>query len=199
MNEKFFDLKSEKQDRIINAALYLFAVNGYKHASTDEMVRTAGISKGLLFHYFGSKAGLYAYLVDFSVKYMLYEFKRVIGEETDYFDYNDRLELAKANVLGTYPYMNIFVQNALTADDVSDDLLISEAIASYTATMKEYSSRLVRPSFAAGVDAGKVDKLITYTSRGLTEEFLTTGSMRAEDLYKQISEYLKMIRTMTVA
>ena len=52
MNEKFFDLKKEKQDRMINAALKAFAVNGYKRASTDEIVKDAGISKGLLFHYF---------------------------------------------------------------------------------------------------------------------------------------------------
>ena len=53
MNEKFFDLKKEKQDRMINASLKLFAINGYKHASTDDIVNEAGISKGLLFHYFG--------------------------------------------------------------------------------------------------------------------------------------------------
>ena len=38
MNEKFFDLKKEKQDRMINAALKIFAKNGYRHASTDDMV-----------------------------------------------------------------------------------------------------------------------------------------------------------------
>ena len=51
MNGKFFDLNKEKQDRMINAALKVFAINGYRHASTDEIVREAGISKGLLFHY----------------------------------------------------------------------------------------------------------------------------------------------------
>ena len=35
MNEKFFDLNREKQDRMINAALRIFAQNGYRHASTD--------------------------------------------------------------------------------------------------------------------------------------------------------------------
>ena len=50
MNEKFFDLKKEKQDRMINAALKVFALNGYRHASTDDIVREAAISKGLLFH-----------------------------------------------------------------------------------------------------------------------------------------------------
>ena len=29
MNGKFFDLKKEKQDRMINAALKVFAINGY--------------------------------------------------------------------------------------------------------------------------------------------------------------------------
>ena len=70
MNAKFFDLKKEKQDRMINAALKCFALCGYKHASTDEMVKEAAISKGLLFHYFGSKQGVYLFVYDYSVRYI---------------------------------------------------------------------------------------------------------------------------------
>ena len=62
MNDKFFDLKKEKQDRMINGALKVFALNGYQKASTDDIVKEAEISKGLLFHYFGSKAGLYIFV-----------------------------------------------------------------------------------------------------------------------------------------
>ena len=66
MNEKFFDLAREKQDRMINGAIEVFAKNGYKHASTDDMVKTVGVSKGLWFHYFGSKVGRsYPYLTIF--------------------------------------------------------------------------------------------------------------------------------------
>ena len=50
MNNRFFELPKEKQDRFINAALQIFAKNGYKKASTDEIVKAASISKGLLFH-----------------------------------------------------------------------------------------------------------------------------------------------------
>ncbi len=39
----------------MNAAISIFATQGYAHASTDEIVKRAGISKGLLFHYFISK------------------------------------------------------------------------------------------------------------------------------------------------
>ena len=35
MNEKFFDLKKEKHDRMINVSLKVFAASGYAHASTD--------------------------------------------------------------------------------------------------------------------------------------------------------------------
>ena len=66
MNEKFFDLKKEKQDRIINASFEIFSENGYLHASTDDIVKKAEISKGLLFHYFISKIGLYTFLYDYA-------------------------------------------------------------------------------------------------------------------------------------
>ena len=66
MNSKFFDLKKEKQDRMINAALKVFALQGYRHGSTDDIVREAAVSKGLLFHYFGSKLGVYCFIYDYN-------------------------------------------------------------------------------------------------------------------------------------
>ena len=42
MNEKFFDLAREKQDRMINGAIEVFAKNGYKHASTDDHAKKQG-------------------------------------------------------------------------------------------------------------------------------------------------------------
>ena len=62
MNEKFFDLKKEKQDRMINASLKIFAMNGYGHASTDDIVKEAGISKGLLFFFQVKKFFVHVFL-----------------------------------------------------------------------------------------------------------------------------------------
>ncbi len=81
MNEKFFDLKKEKQDRMINASLKVFAMNGYAHASTDDIVREAGISKGLLFHYFVSKLGLYSFIYDYSIRYVILELTTGVDKE----------------------------------------------------------------------------------------------------------------------
>jgi len=68
LNEKFFTLSPEKQARITNAALEVFARNDYKHASTDDIAAKAGISKGLLFYYFRNKQSLYLYLYDYALE-----------------------------------------------------------------------------------------------------------------------------------
>ena len=99
MNDKFFDLKKDKQDRIINAALQVFALNGYRHASTDDIVKLASISKGLLFHYFESKLGLYVFLYEYSSRFMLLEFSREIKEtDNDLFLLMKKMETGRMRV-----------------------------------------------------------------------------------------------------
>lgn len=65
MYESFERLNPEKRDAILCAAMDEFAARGYTLASTNEIVKGAGISKGSLFHYFGDKKGLFVYLCDF--------------------------------------------------------------------------------------------------------------------------------------
>ena len=68
LERKIFTLSPEKQARITNAALEVFARNDYKHASTDDIAAKAGISKGLLFYYFRNKQSLYLYLYDYALE-----------------------------------------------------------------------------------------------------------------------------------
>ena len=113
MNEKFFDLSREKQDRMINGALEVFAKNGYKHARTDDMVKAVDVSKGLWFHYFGSKAGLYTFVYGYSVKYMILELSSAMdAQEKDYFEVVRQMEYTKMRVSKSYPYMNLFLQES---------------------------------------------------------------------------------------
>ena len=126
MNEKFFDLKKEKQDRMINAALKVFASNGYKHASTDDIVTEAGISKGLLFHYFGSKLGLYTFLFDYSTRFLKLELTTgVLSSADDYFEIRKQMEFAKMQVLKNYPYMQQFLERC-AAENVGEALMATE-------------------------------------------------------------------------
>ncbi len=60
--DKFNALPQEKRERILNAAFREFGKYGYDKTSMEQVAVEAGISKGMVFHYFGSKRGLYELL-----------------------------------------------------------------------------------------------------------------------------------------
>jgi AcrR family transcriptional regulator len=64
-NNSFTHLDRDKQEAIRNACLEEFVHAGYSGASTNVMCKKAGISKGLLFYYFGNKKELFLYLTDY--------------------------------------------------------------------------------------------------------------------------------------
>ena len=195
MNEKFFDLHREKQDRMINAALRVFAKNGYRHASTDVIVREAGISKGLLFHYFTNKIGLFSFLFDYSVKYMLFEFERMISaKEKDYFVICREMEKAKLNVLRSYPYMNEFIEKSLLENQIDIIETIEESKNLYLNTLNRYLAQGTSLSLCDGLSKTRLNALIRYTVDGLTKDQLHTNSFQPEMLYEQICDYLDTIK-----
>lgn len=66
--QAFEKLSEEERGRIISACVREFAHQGYSAASTNNIVKQLGIPKGSLFYWFGSKDGLYLYLVDMAMK-----------------------------------------------------------------------------------------------------------------------------------
>jgi AcrR family transcriptional regulator len=64
MFENFTRIPAEEQKRIMDACLEEFSQHGYQQASTNAIVKKAGIPKGTLFYYFGNKKNLYLYLLD---------------------------------------------------------------------------------------------------------------------------------------
>ncbi|MCM1123021.1 MAG: TetR/AcrR family transcriptional regulator [Eubacterium sp.] len=195
MNEKFFDLKKEKQDRMINASLKLFATNGYKHASTDDIVTEAGISKGLLFHYFGSKIGLYTFLYDYSVRFMKLELTTgVSSSASDYFEIRKQIEFAKMQVLKNYPYMQQFLDRCVS-ENVSEALMATEkqrsVIQDIYAVLKNQSDRSL---FIDGISFEKLDAMLDYTITGLMCTHFLDDSFHPEMLYEETVSYLNMMR-----
>ena len=55
---RFELLRQTSKERIENAALELFAHNGYGHTSISQIAKEAGISKGLMYNYYESKEAL---------------------------------------------------------------------------------------------------------------------------------------------
>lgn len=55
--------KQQRREQILDIALDLFIRKGFYGTSTREISKTAGISSGLMFHYFDSKEALYLALL----------------------------------------------------------------------------------------------------------------------------------------
>ena len=56
--------KVATRDRILQAALQVFAQKGYHRASVDDIVHASGTSKGAVYHHFPNKEALFLALVD---------------------------------------------------------------------------------------------------------------------------------------
>lgn len=195
MNGKFFDLKKEKQDRMINAALKVFALHGYRHASTDDIVREAAISKGLLFHYFGSKLGVYSFIYDYSVRYMTLELSTTVDRKaTDMFTLMKQVECARMHAMRGYPYMQQFLNRSM-AEDVSEALLAIEdkrniLTDAYDAIISQMNFEELPPE----VDGEKLRKMLDFTIKGLMTERFQDASFQPEMLYEEIVDYLDMMK-----
>lgn len=197
MNDKFFELVKDKQDRMINAALKVFAMQGYKHASTDDIVKEAGISKGLLFHYFESKLGVYEFIYEYSVRYMVLELGTMVSRsEANLFEVMKQVEFARMNAMREYPYMQQFLNRAMS-EDVGEVLLATEEKRSILE--EEYSrikSQIRFTGFPTGVDGRKLQKMMDFTIKGLLTERFMDNSFQPEMFYEEVVEYLDMMKTL---
>ena len=199
MNEKFFDLKKEKQDRIMSAAMEMFAQIGYTHASTDDMVKRAHISKGLLFHYFGSKLGLYAFLYDYCVRFMQLEFSRVIPEdENDFFRLQDLMCAAWFDAVRQYPYIRLFILSGEHETDAEALQEIREKRETYRAMWNGLSERYGTLTVNGGIPAGNVEAMLWYTLDGMMEDMDKENEGWTETYVNNARTVLEMVRRMAV-
>lgn len=194
MNSKFFDLKKEKQDRIINAALKVFALQGYRHGSTDDIVREAGISKGLLFHYFESKLGVYRFIYDYSIRYMNLELRSTVSpKEKDLFGVMKQVECARMHAMKGYPYMQQFLNRSLAEDSYEALLSVEEKKNSLEETYAVIDSQIDYGLLPSGIDGEKLRKMLDFTVKGLMTERFQDASFQPDMLYQEICGYLDMM------
>ena len=94
--EYFEALPPEKRRRVVNAALEAFGRYGYQKTSAEQIAQSAGIGKGMLFRYFGSKQGIYAYLFEYVRAFLAKWFDGLPGAvfQRDYIEqYRDMIKI----------------------------------------------------------------------------------------------------------
>jgi len=198
MNEKFFDLAREKQDRMINGAIEVFAKNGYKHASTDDMVKVVGVSKGLWFHYFGSKEGIYVFVYDYCVKYMLLELSTIVDEnEKDYFELMKQIAMTKTKVGKSYPYLTIFLEEAVHETEQEPVRKTIESRQIYEERIEAILRSAEIPNVTDRTKRERIRKMVEYCISSIIRE-QTAKAVDSEVVFREIKAYIELIRDMTL-
>lgn len=88
---RFEKLEPTLRHRILDSALKEFGRFGYGAASMNRLVKDAGISKGAIFKYFGTKAGLFDYVYRSSLEEVK-EQLRTVRDSSGTEPFFDRLE-----------------------------------------------------------------------------------------------------------
>ena len=195
MNEKFYDLKKEKQDRMMNAGLRIFAANGYHHASTDDIVKEAQISKGLLFHYFGSKAGYYGFLYSYLSRFVILELRSSIRSKgMDFWELQKEILETETRIMEQYPAVFLFFESVKMETDIDAlsaleelDITVPDVYdAMYEQCSLEKWPRIQNPS--------ELIRIIRYVETGLMRELLCDRSNPLSMYHDKAQRYLDFLR-----
>ncbi|WP_018924455.1 TetR/AcrR family transcriptional regulator [Salsuginibacillus kocurii] len=203
MSEKFSSLEVEKQQKIRNAALKVFAEEGYEKASTNKIVKEAGIGKGMLFYYFKSKYDLYLYLIEYSLDLISNNYlERIDTTESDFIKRLHYTSKLKMEVFDENPYVFTFIGTLFLADESQWPEYLKERYAHLRslAHAKLYDN-IDYSLFRDDVDVEKAFHLIQWSIEGYEETLkkrfknqrLTEVDMTP--LWDEFEEYLHILKT----
>jgi len=203
--EKFEALTEEKRLRIINSALSEFSKKRFDAASTDEVAKNAGISKGALFSYFGSKNKLYIYVYRYAYNVLSEElWPKLDFSCPDLFLRIKQATIAKMKVFYKYPAIFDFFIN-VAADQANSEI--------QTALQKEISGQKkdAYDKLMSDIDYGDIkdefDKnqvvcVILWTIDGfgnMISEQIKDRTLEPEDFSAWMADFDKYIETLKKA
>lgn len=202
MFSKFFNLEQEKQQRIINAAIKEFAQNGFDKASTNEIVKEAGISKGLLFHYFNNKHELFLFLYDYFFELIMNEiYAKIDWTEKDLLIKLKHTVMVKLELFSKFPDMFDFIRIAYEEESAEIkkelDKKNKEAIASsYLKLFENIDTSL----FKEGIDVQRAISIIVWTMEGLGNQHqqktksLPFNQINIDEVLGEMDIYIETLR-----
>jgi TetR/AcrR family transcriptional regulator len=201
----------EKKDLIIKVAIEEFVKNGYEKASTDVITRRAGISKGLLFHYFKSKKNLYLYLVnyvkDFLTELAIEEIKKI--QSDDFFERIKEIVLLEQKLTAQYLQETQFITDAFTNPPVAVKKEMEEIIKKYYETYQGdfllkhvYIKDLIQTEkLREDISVDSVISMTMLISEQLSNKYMAIYKNKQmdvmsgiESLIKELNEYLKIMK-----
>ncbi len=200
MIAKFLNIEPEKRERVLNASINEFALKGFKNASTNEIVKEAGISKGLLFHYFANKKQLYLFLHDYLMEIMKEEyFHKPWIEERDFLEKMRMASLTKLELFRKHPMIFKFFLTAYSETDAEVKYEVADRMQKLLSdNLPKIYDNVDLSNIREGVDQRKAMNLIMWALEGYANskipEFKTMDEKEFSDMVTELSAYLEILK-----
>lgn len=197
--DKFLSLPADKQNKIVDAALASFGMNGYKKTSVSDIAQAAGISKAMVFHYFGTKKALYLYLIELCGETIMEAInKKFDNSVTDFFD---RIKLAgdiKFEVIEKHPAILSFLRSVYYREN---DQAIKPEIKAILANekWKMFQEKIIFDGtdiskFKDNVDPKLVVKMLVWMSEGSFMHFSDAEDQDFKAKYKELIDCFDLLK-----
>ena len=195
--EKFHNLKQDKQDGLLNAAMDVFSINGYKKTSIMDIATVAGVSKALIFHYFKNKKNLYLYLVNYCNQHITETVSNHFNpHESDFFKSLIQVQQIKFSVINRYPSIFDFLRSVYEEADPEISTELRKLIPSNSDSILEnFFSLLDHSRFKDNVDIQKAMKIVTWCAEGFVRELPKGSRIDVNAASHQFEAYLNLLRS----
>ncbi|EGW39392.1 TetR/AcrR family transcriptional regulator [Desulfosporosinus sp. OT] len=203
MYSNFENLSEAKKKNILDACIHEFAEKGYEQASTNTIVKEAGISKGILFHYFKNKRGLFLYVVDYCFRTIVEAYNQYPLQETkDIFQRLSEVSVIKLKLTHENPEMSKIIVEALVN---SQEDIRTEIDSKYRQLSNEYMSAFFQEidysKFRRGVNPAKAIEIMMLFLKALGDKYVMNYQGKEQELlqnYDQLmeeyNEYMEILK-----
>lgn len=178
---------------VLNAACEAFARHGYRKASMQDVAAAAGVSKSVLFKYYGTKENLYRaafrYAAD-GISAADSEAQSAADAQDDVFAAMRRTVDARMKLFARSPWVYSFSYAAAFDGDPFARALVAE----------EYARRGIGAGTAptykgirGDVPPAMAGKLLFWVSQGFLEEKLKGGMAEPEELREEFETWIDLL------
>ncbi|WP_207640692.1 TetR/AcrR family transcriptional regulator [Alkaliphilus transvaalensis] len=179
-------MDQEKQKRILEAAYGEFADHGFKNASTNRIVKAAGIGKGMLFYYFKSKTDLYKYLIEYGIDFVINEYFSLLNDsEGDFIERYKQAAKVKLRAYIIHPYIfnffgTLYINLEAGISKEFSEQLMNRLMEVRSLGYSKIFSNIDTSLFREDLPAEKVIKMIHWLIEGYEKEL--TNQLKGQKL-----------------
>ena len=198
ITKNFEKISDEKKKQIITKGIEIFSKFSFVEARTDLIALEAGISKGLLFCYFGSKKNFYLYLFDYTIDLLTQDSEYKEIHDNFYEIIFDMMDM-KYNFITKYPdeirFLNMVSKE--THREVSKE--VRDIFSVYHKKSKEKSSKIIlnaveKLRLRQDIDTQKIIESLSLYIDAIVMKYLRLYHDKPMELFDNFDEFKEDVK-----